>query len=112
MIIKVLEPLYKVITIEDEDGNKVPTEVPGKIISKRMEINEITEFAEVINERTKKPYKKRCLLRSMDQWIIVNHSFDELSKMKDTPSRIVIKGFYGKTARRSYQEANRNSKKK
>ena len=36
MIIKVLEPLYKVITIEDEDGNKVPTEVPGKIISKRI----------------------------------------------------------------------------
>ena len=48
----------------------------------------------------------------MDQWIIVNHSFEELSKMKDMPSRIVIKGFYGKTTGRSYQEANRNSKKK
>lgn len=112
MIIKVLEPIYKTITIEDENGEKVPTEVPGKIVSKRMEINEITEFAEVINQKTKKPYKKRCMLRCMDQWIIVNHSFDELSKMKDIPSRIVIKGFYGKTTGRSYKEINRHSKKK
>jgi hypothetical protein len=111
MIIKVLEPIYKTVTIEDENGEKVPTEVPGKIVSRRMEINEITEFAEVINQKTKKPYKKRCMLRCMDQWLIVNHSFEELSKMKDTPSRIVIRGFYGKTTRQSNRQVNRGRKK-
>ena len=111
MIIKVLEPIYKTVTIEDENGEKVPTEVPGKIVSRRMEINEITEFAEAINQKTKKPYKKRCMLRCMDQWLIVNHSFEELSKMKDTPSRIVIRGFYGKTTRQSNRQVNRGRKK-
>jgi hypothetical protein len=111
MIIKVLEPIYKTVTIEDENGEKVPTEVPGKIVSRRMEINEITEFAEVINQKTKKPYKKRCMLRCMDQWLVVNHSFEELSKMKDTPSRIVIKGFYGKIARQSNRQVNRSREK-
>ena len=111
MIIKVLEPIYKTVTIEDENGEKVPTEVPGKIVSRRMEINEITEFAEVINQKTKKPYKRRCMLRCMDQWLVVNHSFEELSKMKDTPSRIVIKGFYGKIARQSNRQVNRGRKK-
>ena len=111
MIIKVLEPIYKTVTIEDENGEKVPTEIPGKIVSRRMEINEITEFAEVINQKTKKPYKKRCMLRCMDQWLVVNHSFEELSKMKDTPSRIVIKGFYGKIARQSNRQVNRGRKK-
>lgn len=111
MIIKVLEPIYKTVTIEDENGEKVPAEVPGKIVSRRMEINEITEFAEVINQKTKKPYKKRCMLRCMDQWLIVNHSFEELSKMKDTPSRIVIKGFYGKTTRQGNRQVNRGRKK-
>lgn len=111
MIIKVLEPIYKTVTIEDENGEKVPTEVPGKIVSRRMEINEITEFAEVINQKTKKPYKKRCMLRCMDQWLVVNHSFEELSKMKDTPSRIVIKGFYGKTTRQSNRQVNRGREK-
>lgn len=108
MIIKVLEPIYKTITIEDENGEKVPTEVPGKIVSRRMEINEITEFAEVINQKTKKPYKKRCMLRCMDQWLIVNHSFEELSMMKDTPSRIVIRGFYGKTTRQGNRKVDRS----
>ncbi len=65
MIIKVLEPIYKTVTIEDENGEKVSTEIPGKIVSRKMEINEITEFAEVINQKTKKPYKKRCMLRCM-----------------------------------------------
>ena len=111
MIIKVLEPIYKTVTIEDENGEKVSTEIPGKIVSRRMEINEITEFAEVINQKTKKPYKKRCMLRCMDQWIVVNHSFEELSKMKDTPSRIVIKGFYGKITRQSNRQVNRSRKK-
>lgn len=111
MIIKVLEPIYKTVTIEDENGEKVPTEVPGKIVSRRMEINEITEFAEVINQKTKKPYKKRCMLRCMDQWLVVNHSFEELSKMKDTPSRIVIKGFYGKTTRQGNRQTDRGRKK-
>lgn len=111
MIIKVLEPIYKTVTIEDENGEKVPTEVPGKIVSRRMEINEITEFAEVINQKTKKPYKKRCMLRCMDQWLIVNHSFEELSKMKDTPSRIVIKGFYGKTTGQGNRQTDRGRKK-
>jgi hypothetical protein len=111
MIIKVLEPIYKTVTIEDENGEKVSTEIPGKIVSRKMEINEITEFAEVINQKTKKPYKKRCMLRCMDQWLVVNHSFEELSKMKDTPSRIVIKGFYGKIARQSNRQVNRGRKK-
>lgn len=111
MIIKVLEPIYKTVTIEDENGEKVSTEIPGKIVSRKMEINEITEFAEVINQKTKKPYKRRCMLRCMDQWLVVNHSFEELSKMKDTPSRIVIKGFYGKIARQSNRQVNRGRKK-
>ena len=63
------------------------------------------------NQKTKKPYKKRCMLRCMDQWLIVNHSFEELSKMKDTPSRIVIRGFYGKTTRQSNRQVNRGRKK-
>jgi hypothetical protein len=53
----------------------------------------------MINRRTKKPYKKRCLLKTDDQWVIANHSFDELCELKK--NRTIIKGFYGKTSRRS-----------
>jgi len=106
MIIKVLEPVFKNVTSETEEVN----EIIDRLVSKRMEIIEITEYSELINQRTKKPYKKRCLLRSMDQWLIVNHSFDDLTKMKNSQSRIVVKGFLNEASRQGSTKANRSSK--
>lgn len=113
MIIKVLEPLYKTISSKNEEGEKVYEDVVYKFITKKMELIEITEYAEIINERTKKPYKTRCMLRTSDQWIVVNHSFEELHEMKKlNNNRVVIKGFYGKITGSSSRRANKSSKRK
>lgn len=110
MIIKVLEPLYRTIASKDEAGEKIYEDVIYKFATKKMELVEITEYTEIINERTKKPYKKRCLLRSADQWLVVNHSFEELHEMKKlNNNRIVIKGFYGKITRSSSRYINKSS---
>jgi hypothetical protein len=109
MIVKVLEAVFKTIPSEIEEGGF--EEVAERLVPKRMEIAEITEYAELINQKTKKPYKKRCLLRSLDQWVIVNHSFDELTKMKDTQSRITVKGFFNETTRQGNRKINRSRKK-
>jgi hypothetical protein len=109
MIIKVLEAIYK--TVPSDVEGELPQEVPSRFVSKRMEVIEITEYSELVNPRTKKPYKKRCLFRCMDQWLIVNHSFDELTQMKNTQSRIIIKGFYDTSARQGNRKVNRGRKK-
>jgi hypothetical protein len=94
MIIKALEQLVKIKNTEDENGQLVSIEVPGKFVVKRVEIHEVLEFCEIINEKTKKPYKTRCLLRTLDGWLPVKHSFEQLMEMKNTPQRIVIGGLY------------------
>lgn len=104
MIIKVIEQIYKSKEISEEEVK----EVFVKNVIKKMEIAEITEFCEMINQKNKKPYKKRCMLRTIDGWVIVNHSFEELSKLKDKPSRIEIKGFYGKIPTRSNKVTRRS----
>lgn len=108
MIIKVLEAIYKILPPEKE--GELPQEVPEKFVSKRMEVSEVTEYSELINQKTKKPYKKRCLFRCMDQWLIVNHSFDELTEMKNSQSRIKIRGFYDEASRQSNRKTNRSRK--
>ena len=105
MIIKVLEAIYKKAPPQEEDGEYL--ELPDKLVTKRMEISEITEYAELINQKTKKPYKKRCLLRSLDQWLLVNHSFEELTQMKNTQSRVKVKGFYNEVTRKNNRKVNR-----
>ena len=113
MIVKVLEPLYKTVSSNNEEGEKVYEDVIYKFTIKKMELVEITEYAEIINEKTKKPYKKRCVLRAADQWLIVNHSFDELCEMKNLNNNgVVIKGFYGKTSRSRSRYNNKGSKRK
>lgn len=104
MILKVIEPIYKKKQISEDEIE----EVYVKSVIKKMEISEITEFCQMINDKSKKPYKDRCMLRTMDGWIIVKHSFDELSKLKDKPNRIEIKGFYGKIPARSNKNTRRS----
>jgi hypothetical protein len=94
MIIKSLEQLFTVKNTKNEEGEPISIEVPGKFVVKRVEIHEVLEFCEIINEKTKKPYKTRCLLRTIDGWLPVKHSFEQLMEMKNTPQRIIIKGFY------------------
>jgi len=109
MIIKVLEAVFKSVPSQTEEGGY--EEIAERLVPKRMEITEITEYAELINQKTKKPYKKRCLLRAMDQWLMVNHSFDELTQMKNTQSRVIIKGFFDETTRQGNRKTNRSRKK-
>lgn len=109
MIVKVLEAIFKIVPSDNEEGE--PVEIPQKLVSKRMEINEITEYSELINQKTKKPYKKRCLLRTSDQWILVNHSFDELCEMKNSQSRVKVIGFYNEVTRKNNRKVNRSRKK-
>lgn len=111
MIVKVLEAVFKNKPIKTETGEVMYEEVIDKIVVKKMEIDGITEYSELINQRTKKPYKKRCLLRSSDQWLMVNHSFDELTAMKNLQSRIIIRGFYDTSTRQGNRKADRSRKK-
>jgi hypothetical protein len=106
MIIKALEQLVTFKDSTNENGEPVTLEIPGKFIVKRVEILEVVEFSEIINERTNKPYKTRCLLRTIDGWLPVKHSFEQLMEMKNTPQRIIIRGFY--VATRSSKGINRN----
>lgn len=109
MIIKVLEQLVKTVNSKDDSGNIYQEEVPAGIAVKKMNITEITDFAELINQKTKKPYKKRCLLRTLDgQWLIVNHSFKELNEMKNMNNRTIVKGFYAKIPTRDIRSNAKN----
>jgi hypothetical protein len=109
MIIKVLEQLIKTVSNSE---NEFPQEIPIGIAVKKMNITEITDFAELINPKTKKPYKKRCLLRTIDgQWLIVNHSFKELGEMKNMNNRTIVKGFYAKIPTRGTRSNVKNKSK-
>ena len=106
MIIKALEQTFTIKNSQDENGEPITLEIPGKFIVKRVEILEVLEFSEIINERTNKPYKTRCLLRTIDGWLPVKHSFEQLMEMKNTPQRIIIRGLYA--AARGSKGINRN----
>jgi len=106
MIVKTLEQIVTDKPSIDKDGNPTTIEVYGKVVDKRIEVQEILEFCEIINEKTKKPYKSKCLLRTLDGWLPVKHSFEQLMEMKNTPPRIIIKGFYA--AARGSKGTNRN----
>ena len=106
MIVKTLEQIVTDKPSVDADGKPITIEVYGKVVVKKIEVQEILEFCEIINEKTKKPYKSKCLLRTIDGWLPVKHSFEQLMEMKNTPSRIIIKGFYA--AARSSKGTNRN----
>ena len=106
MIVKTLEQIVTDKPSVDADGKPITIEVYGKVVVKRIEVQEILEFCEIINEKTKKPYKSKCLLRTLDGWLPVKHSFEQLMEMKNTPPRIIIKGFYA--AARSSKGTNRN----
>ena len=106
MIIKALEQLFTIKDSTNESGEPITLEIPGKFIVKRVEIQEVLEFSEIINERTNKPYKTRCLLRTIDGWLPVKHSFEQLMEMKNTPQRVIIRGLYA--AARSSKGTNRN----
>ena len=94
MTIKILEPIHEESSLPEEESSTIVG-----FYHKKININYIVEIQEMINHRTKKPYKNRCLLKTDDQWVIANHSFDELCELKK--NRTIIKGFYGKTSRRS-----------
>jgi len=106
MIIKALEQLFTFKDSTNENGETITLEIPGKFIVKRVEIQEVLEFSEIINERTNKPYKTRCLLRTIEGWLPVKHSFEQLMEMKNTPQRVIIKGLYA--AARGSKSINRN----
>lgn len=97
MIVKILEPIYKDKSLNDGSDEIIRT-LSG-FYSKKIDVNYISEIQELINERTKKPYKKRCLLKTEDEWVIANHSFEDLYNLKYY--RTIITGFYGKLKRRT-----------
>jgi len=94
MIIRVIEDLYKVKLVPGPDGEKIPTDVPYKEVVKKMEIEEVSEFCELLSPITNRPYKNKCLLSSKEGWVKVKHSFNELTELKKSQHRIIIKGFY------------------
>jgi hypothetical protein len=106
MIVKALEQTFIIKASKDDNGEPITLEIPGKYVVKRVEIQEVLEFCEIINEKTKKPYKTRCLLRTIDGWLPVKHTFEQLMEMKNTPQRVIIKGLYA--AARSSKGFNRN----
>jgi hypothetical protein len=111
MVVTVLKEKTKTVFIEQPDENnevvKIPVEIPNGFVKYKMEIDNISTFSEDVSVKTNKVYKRRCLLRMYDGWILVNHSFDELQQMKNILHRKVqIKGFHG-----TYQDRRTDNKK-
>jgi hypothetical protein len=97
MIIKILEQTMKLQAVTNEDNSKEFIEVPDKLVAKRLEIPYIDAYIEVVNPRTNKLFKDRCMIEYKNEWYIAKHSFDYITKLKQTQERITVKGFrYGR----------------
>lgn len=97
MIVKGLEDRIQTVIVEQEvDGSiqQIPIDkVVGQNIYK-IEVDEICMFREMINPRTNKPFKSKCLLRTVDGWIVVKHTMKQLQDFKkNLHQKIEIKGF-------------------
>lgn len=97
MIIKGLDDRIKTVILKQEiDG--VIQEIPvDKVVGEDVyliEIDDVYTFRELISPKTNKPYKNKALLRTVDGWIKVKHSMEELQRFKQTlHKKIEIKGF-------------------
>ena len=99
MILKCLEFLYQEEPVYNEDG--VSIDVKSKPIRigfvTKMDVlpTDIIAFKEAYNDKGR-IYKNRCIINHSTLGnLIVNHSFEELSRLKKQATP-VIKGFYGK----------------
>lgn len=99
MILNTIQYLTKVVEVKEGVFEEVPT---GKYKILKREFEHISDFQEMLNERNL-VYKSRCLLRDGDNWIIVQHSFEELYKLKYPDKKIGYE---------SNQDNKRNSKRK
>jgi hypothetical protein len=97
MILKALEDRVKTFIVKQEIEGQVHEVPVDKVVGQNIsliEVEEVYMFKQLINPRTNKPFKGRCLLRTMDGWMIVKHSFEELQKIKQNlHKKIEIKGF-------------------
>ena len=84
-------PVVKEVVVEEVKQVEEPVKVESKPQTETTTVKDIKyksrrsnpnseEQPKPTSEKTKKPYKRRCMLRCMDQWLVVNHSFEELSK--------------------------------
>jgi hypothetical protein len=97
MIIKILEQTMKLQEVTNEDNSKEFIEVPDKLITKRFNLPHIDSYTELVNPRNNKLFKDRCLVCYNNDWYIAKHSFDYITKLKQTQERITVKGFkYGR----------------
>jgi hypothetical protein len=78
MIINVIKYLTKLVKNDSGDYEEVFT---NKYKILKTEIDHIGTFHETMSD-SGRIYKNRCILRLEDNWVEVNHSFDELMKMK------------------------------
>lgn len=78
-------------------NGKQRLKIRNAVLKISIEDSNIIGVQEIINERTKKPYKHLCLLNLVnynqcDNRLVVYHSYEELSKLFNHQN-IVIKGF-------------------
>ena len=116
MIIKVLDFKYKKVKIpvSDEAGNTsfIEEEIRTKDYRiLRREINFIDEFSEFANEKGQ-IYKSRCLLKEPHgDWLVVNHSFDELHKLKNRKVVGFMKNLKDYEESSSFEKIKKNESK-
>jgi len=118
MVIKVIDFEYKKIKIPIIDGNGVERFIDEEIKTNkfrilRREINSIEEFSEYANNKGI-IYKSRCLLKEphSSDWLVVNHSFDELYKIKYKKVIGFMKNLQNYEEQPSFEKIKRNGKQK
>lgn len=96
MVVTVLKEKLKTVVQEvntPEGVQKIHVEKVVGHVRCKMETDDVSLFMEDCNKKYVL-YKKRCLLRTVDGWIVVNHSFDDLQKMKSIlHKKVEIKGY-------------------
>lgn len=69
----------------------INTKFKSVIVKELVELNDIS-VSQLINTRTGKPYKNKCILSKNNDNIVVEHPYELIRDLK-TNSRIVIRGF-------------------
>lgn len=117
MIIKVMDFRYKTIKVPvtDEGGNQSfvqETVLTPKYNLVRREISFIEDFCEYSNQKGQ-IYKNRCLLKEPNgEWLVVNHSFNELYNMKYKKIVGFMRNLNNYEDQPSFEKIRKNGKQK
>ena len=70
----------------------------GKLISKNVSIKELIELdtvtvGQLINNKTNKPYRNKCVLYQDNKSMIVEHSYEQIKDLKTKNNRTIVKGY-------------------